>query len=113
MISLQKSKSRSQFFHFWDSVSSQRTQQALSFQKFKCSDTILYKFVLLTFGKYISKSEIMNRRSSRTFSSTVLTKSSEITDGRPERVTSCTFSHPSLKARAHLCILLTLIMLGP
>ncbi|GFV09974.1 hypothetical protein TNCV_4340041 [Trichonephila clavipes] len=45
-----------------------------------------------------AKVEIVNSRPLRIFSSTALTKSSVITDGRPERGSTLTFSRPPLNA---------------
>ncbi|GFU88640.1 hypothetical protein TNCV_4443171 [Trichonephila clavipes] len=64
-------------------VSSLGTQRAHNLRNFNFSETTLCKVVLLPFRNSNAKVEIVNRRSSRIFSSTALTKSSVITDGRP------------------------------
>ncbi|KAG8276053.1 hypothetical protein J6590_073207 [Homalodisca vitripennis] len=64
-------------------------------------------------GNSIANEETVNRRSSRIFSSTAFTKSSVITDDRPDRGSSWTFSRPSLKALTHFRTLLSLIAFGP
>lgn len=70
----------------FSSVSSLWTQCALSFRNRRFSETILYKVFPPTFENV----EIVQCQSTRRFSSTAVTKSCVVTDGRPDRGSSGT-----------------------
>ncbi|GFU87313.1 hypothetical protein TNCV_2715991 [Trichonephila clavipes] len=83
MISIQKSRAQAILFSLCSSVRLEPNVHTIC-EISTFSETTLFKVVLPTFENSNAKVEIVNRRSSRIFSSTALTKSSVITDGPPE-----------------------------
>ncbi|GFU87788.1 hypothetical protein TNCV_4356361 [Trichonephila clavipes] len=99
-MSIQKSRAQAILFQFvFLSKQPREPNVHNNLRNFNFSETTLCKVVSYPHSEiHNAKVEIVNSRPLRIFSSTALTKSSVITDGRLERGSSLTFSRPPLKA---------------
>lgn len=111
IVTSQESQRTIQSLFLWSSARSFGTRREHNFIKFKFSYTMVYSAD--TWGNSIDNVIIVNCLSSWSYWSTALTKSSVMTDGRPDRGWSWTFSRPSLNILTHFCTLPSVIMLGP
>ena len=100
-------------FNLCSSISIFGTQRAHNFQNSSSSDTISWRSDREIWGKCRESDVIVNRLFCLIFSSTACTKSSFTTDGRPLRVSSCTFSRASLNIHTHLHTIELLMACSP